>query len=65
MTIFRHVTAVFRPELGRDGLGRPSVQVVGDVMVCHPLVPADECRPGGILDDGTLVVVAGKAADRV
>jgi hypothetical protein len=34
-------------------------------MVRHPLVPAAQCVPGGVLDDGPLIIVSGEAADSV
>lgn len=34
-------------------------------MVGYPFVPAAEGFPGGVLEDGLLVIVAGETADRV
>lgn len=42
-----------------------SLQVDRYFVVRHPLVPPVESPPGGLLDDGMLVIVPGEPPDRV
>jgi hypothetical protein len=42
-----------------------SQQGDGYFMVGDPVVPPDQCSPGGFGDDGLLAVVSGKALNRV